>query len=118
MNQEIAVKIFESLASGIRLDIYRLLVKAGLEGIVAGELAQTLGLAPNKLSFHLKGMTQAGLVTVTAEGRFQRYRANLPLMLDVIAYLTESCCAGHPEDCLSLRASSCCSASVLPEIKE
>lgn len=54
MNKENAVIIFESLASGIRLDIYRLLVKAGLDGRVAGDLAQELDLAPNKLSFHLK----------------------------------------------------------------
>ena len=116
MNKENAVNIFESLASGIRLDIYRLLVRAGLEGKVAGDIAQELALAPNKLSFHLKAMTHAGLTTVEQEGRYQRYRANLPLMLDVIAYLTEECCAGHPEDCASLRESSCCSSAVLPSL--
>ncbi len=116
MNKENAVVIFESLASGIRLDIYRLLVKAGLEGRVAGDLAQELGLAPNKLSFHLKAMTHAGLTTVEQEGRYQRYRANIPVMLEVIAYLTEECCSGHPEECSSLRATSSCSPSVLPNI--
>lgn len=116
MNKENAVIIFESLASGIRLDIYRLLVKAGLDGRVAGDLAQELNLAPNKLSFHLKAMTHARLTTVEQEGRYQRYRANIPVVLDVIAYLTEECCGGHPEDCASLRSASTCSAAMLPPL--
>jgi DNA-binding transcriptional ArsR family regulator len=116
MNKENAVIIFESLASGIRLDIYRLLVKAGLDGRVAGDLAQELDLAPNKLSFHLKAMTHAGLTTVEQEGRYQRYRANIPVMLDVIAYLTEECCSGNPEECGELRKQSCCSPAVLPPV--
>ena len=53
MNKEIATQVFESLASGVRLDVYRLLVKAGLEGMVAGQIASTLAIAPNNLSFHL-----------------------------------------------------------------
>ena len=79
-------------------------------------LAQELGLAPNKLSFHLKSMSHAGVVTVEQEGRFQRYRANLPVMLDVIAYLTEECCSGHPEQCETIREQSCCSPAVLPPL--
>jgi ArsR family transcriptional regulator, arsenate/arsenite/antimonite-responsive transcriptional repressor len=109
-----ATQIFESLASGIRLDIYRLLVKHGREGLVAGQIASTLDIPSNNLSFHLKGMTHSGLVSVEQEGRFQRYRANIPLMLELIAYLTEECCANEPEQCASLRAASPCSASVLP----
>ncbi len=116
MNKEIASKVFESLASGTRLEVYRLLVKAGLEGMVAGQLASELAIAPNNLSFHLKAMTHAGLLSVEQEGRFQRYRANIPLMLELIAYLTEECCAGHPEQCVSLRAASSCSPTLLPEI--
>lgn len=104
MNKETATKVFESLASGIRLEVWRLLVKAGLEGRVAGELAGELDIAPNTLSFHLKGMLNAGLLSVEQEGRFLRYRANIPLMLGVIAYLTEECCAGHPEACSLLPA--------------
>ena len=53
MNKEIATKVFESLASGIRLEVYRLLVKTGLEGMVAGQIASELAIAPNNLSFHL-----------------------------------------------------------------
>lgn len=99
MQKSTAVSIFESLASGVRLDGYRLLVRKGTEGMVAGEIATTLGVPPTNLSFHLKAMTQAGLLTVEQEGRYQRYRANLPLMLDLITYLTAECCAGHPDQC-------------------
>ncbi len=116
MNKEIATKVFESLASGVRLEVYRLVVKTGLEGMVAGQIASELAIAPNNLSFHLKAMTHAGLLSVAQEGRFQRYRANIPLMLELIAYLTEECCAGHPEQCASLRSASSCSPAVLPAL--
>lgn len=98
-----AVTLFESLASGIRLEIYRLLVRKGLEGLVAGEIGAALDLPPTNLSFHLKAMTQAGLVTGAQEGRFQRYRANLALMQDLIDYLTAECCGGKPEKCVAPR---------------
>ena len=69
------------------------------QGMVAGEIATTLGVPPTNLSFHLKAMAHAGLVAAKQEGRFQRYRANLPLMFDLIAYLTDECCGGRPELC-------------------
>ena len=116
MHKEIATKVFESLASGIRLEVYRLLVKTGLEGMVAGQIASERAIALNNLSFHLKAMTHAGLLSVAQEGRFQRYRANIPLMLELIAYLTEECCAGHLEQCASLRGASGCSPTVLPAL--
>jgi DNA-binding transcriptional ArsR family regulator len=99
MRKIIAVTLLESLASGVRLDVYRLLIRKGVEGMVAGDIAAALDLPPTNLSFHLKAMTQASLLTVEQEGRFQRYRANLALMQDLIAYLTEECCAGNPEQC-------------------
>jgi ArsR family transcriptional regulator len=104
MEKNTATLVFESLSSGLRLDVYRLLVKKGTEGMVAGEIATTLDVPPTNLSFHLKALTQAGMLTVEQEGRFQRYRANMPLMLDLIAYLTDECCAGHPEQCVDLPA--------------
>ena len=116
MKKSTATTIFESLSSGLRLDVYRLLVRKGTEGMVAGEIASTLDVPPTNLSFHLKALTQAGMLTVTQEGRFQRYRANIPLMLDLIAYLTEECCAGHPEQCADLRSVSRCSDAVLPPL--
>lgn len=109
MNKEIATKLFESLASGVRLDIFRLLVKQAPTGLVAGEIASELALPPTNLSFHLKAMTHAGLVNVTQEGRYQRYRANLTVMQSLIDYLTAECCSGKPELCLdSGEASGCC----------
>lgn len=99
MNQAIATAVFESLASSIRLDIYRLLVRNAPDGLVAGEISETLELPPNNMSFHLKVLVQASLLTVEQQGRFLRYRANLDLMQQVIAYLTAECCAGQPERC-------------------
>jgi DNA-binding transcriptional ArsR family regulator len=102
MRKNVAVTVFETLSSGVRLDVYRLLVRKGMDGMVAGEIATALDVPPTNLSFHLKAMTQAGLVKVEQQGRFQRYRANLPLMRDLIGYLTDECCAGHPEQCVDL----------------
>ena len=99
MDQRAAISVFESLASRVRLDVYRLLVRKGPMGLVAGEIASALDLPATNASFHLKALTQAGLLAVAQEGRYQRYRANLPLMVDLIAYLTEECCSGHPEQC-------------------
>ena len=108
MERAAALLTLESLSSGIRLDIFRLLVRQGPEGLVAGEIATALELPPTNLSFHLKALTQSGLLSVEQEGRYQRYRANMPLMLDLIAYLTEECCAGHPELCGDLPTASSC----------
>jgi DNA-binding transcriptional ArsR family regulator len=116
MKKTTATTVFESLSSGVRLDVFRLLVKKGTQGMVAGEIAATLDVPPTNLSFHLKALTQAGLLTMEQEGRFLRYRANLVLMLDLIAYLTEECCSGHPEQCADLRAASNCPESMLPAI--
>ena len=99
MDRGLAIDIFDSLASGVRLDVYRLLVRAGLEGMVAGQIGAALDVPPTNLSFHLKALTHAGLLTVEQEGRFQRYRANLGVMPELIAWLTEECCAGQPEKC-------------------
>jgi DNA-binding transcriptional ArsR family regulator len=118
MDKITATTIFESLSSGVRLDVFRLLVKTGLDGMVAGEIAAALDIPNTNLSFHLKAMTHAGLVTVQQEGRFQRYRANFPLMLETIAYLTEECCSGNPDQCATIRGESSCSPNVMPKINQ
>ena len=110
MEKEAAITVFESLASSVRLDVFRLLVRQGPEGLVAGEIASTLGLPATNLSFHLKALTQSGLLSATQEGRFQRYRANMALMSDLIGYLTAECCGGHPEACLGPRTATACVA--------
>lgn len=99
MERDTATTIFEALSSGVRLDGFRLLVRQGAEGMVAGDIATALNLPPSNLSFHLKALAQAGLVTVEQEGRFQRYRANTALMMDLVAYLTAECCADSPGQC-------------------
>ena len=111
MDKSSAIQVFESLASGLRLDIYRLLVKTGPAGLVAGEIGAALALPPTNLSFHLKALTQGQLLSVVQEGRFLRYRANLALMQDLIAYLTAECCAGHPELCAELCPPQACAPS-------
>lgn len=108
MEKEAAIPVFESLAFSVRLDVFRLLVRQGPEGLVAGEMAAILGLPATNLSFHLKALTQSGLLSATQEGRFQRYRANMVLMGDLVAYLTAECCAGHPEACLDPRTATAC----------
>lgn len=108
MQRDTATRIFESLASGVRLEIYRLLVKVGPMGLVAGEIGSALEVPPTNLSFHLKALAHAQLVSVVQEGRYQRYRANLPLMRELIAYLTAECCTFHPEICAELDLKPMC----------
>ncbi len=99
MDASLAISVFESLSSSVRLDIYRLLVRKGPGGMVAGEIGAALNVPPTNLSFHLKALAQARLVTVVQEGRFVRYRSNNDLVQELIGYLTDECCAGHPELC-------------------
>ncbi len=108
MEKTVATAVFESLASSVRLDVFRLLVKAGSQGMVAGEIAATLELPSTNLSFHLKAITHARLLTVEQEGRYQRYRANIPLVVELIEYLTAECCSGMPEKCLDLNTVTGC----------
>ena len=116
MEKRIATSVFESLSSGVRLDVFRLLVKKGTSGMVAGDIAAAVSVPPTNLSFHLKALTQARLLEVEQEGRYLRYRANIPLMLDLVAYLTEECCSGNPEQCVDLRAGSKVAPGVLPPV--
>ena len=108
MNKNTAITIFESLSSPVRLDVYCLLIKQGIEGMVAGEVATTLEVPSTNLSFHLKALTHAGLINVEQEGRFLRYRANLPVILELIAYLTDECCGGKPQVCGDFSAAAIC----------
>ena len=92
MKTHYASSLFEALSSNIRLEIFRLLVRYAPDGLVAGEIATHLNLPANNLSFHLKNLVHSGLVSMEKEGRFLRYRASIPLMLDLIAFLKENCC--------------------------
>ena len=94
-----AAKLFDSLSSGTRLGIYRLLVRQGATGMFAGDIARHFAIPPSSLSFHLKELSHAGLLSSVQEGRFLRYRADLPLMLDLVAFLSRECCADEATSC-------------------
>ena len=89
-----AVEALAALAQENRLDVYRLLVKAGPEGMPAGEVAAALKLPPNTLSFHFDRLRHAALVTVRREGRSMIYAARYDTMNDLLGYLSENCCGG------------------------
>ena len=114
MESKTAATIFEALSSEVRLDLFRLLVKNAPQGLVAGEIARQLDIPSTNLSFHLKAVVHSGLVTVEKEGRFMRYKANIPLMLEVIAYLTAECCSGSPGYCRQCRTESGIDTGLLP----
>jgi DNA-binding transcriptional ArsR family regulator len=93
MKTEDAVTALAALAQDTRLAVYRLLVQQGPSGMAAGEIAGQLGIAPATLSFHLKELSYAGLVSSRQEGRFVFYAANFDAMNELVAFLTENCCA-------------------------
>lgn len=92
-----AIKSLAALAQATRLDIFRLLVQHGPDGLAASVIAQKLDLPNATLSFHIKELAQASLVSARQEGRFIFYAANYPAMNNLVGYLTENCCSGN--DC-------------------
>ncbi len=95
MESKHAVTALAALAQESRLQVYRLLVQAGPEGIAASEIAEELGVAQNTLSFHLKSLSHAGLVQSRQAGRFIYYSTNYEQMNALLGFLTENCCAGR-----------------------
>ena len=91
-----AIAALAALAQESRLAAFRSLVQAGREGMAATKISELIGVAPSSLSFHLKEMCHAGLISSRQEGRFVIYSANFAAMNDLIAYLTENCCGGNP----------------------
>src|ERR1700691_769776 len=89
-----AVTALAALAQDNRLDIFRLLVRAGPDGMAAGQVAEELDLAPNTLTFHFDRLRGAGLVTVRRDGRSMIYAARYESMNGLLAFLTENCCEG------------------------
>jgi ArsR family transcriptional regulator len=90
------VSALAALAQDNRLDVFRLLVQAGPDGMPAGAVADALDLAPNTLTFHFDRLRTAGLVTSRREGRSIIYAARFEAMNELIAFLTENCCSGVP----------------------
>ncbi len=103
-----AVASLAALAQDSRLEVFRLLVQAGPDGLPAGEVATKLKLAPNTLTFHFDRLRDAGLVTVRRDGRSMIYAARFETMNELLGYLTENCCEG---------AGSCAPAICVPAPK-
>lgn len=96
MESEQIIQVLTALAQTHRLAVFRLLVQAGSEGMSAGKIAETLAMPASSLSFHLKELQHAGLITPRQEGRFIIYSASYHCIQSVLAYLTENCCGGKP----------------------
>jgi DNA-binding transcriptional ArsR family regulator len=110
MKKPAALAALAALAQENRLDVFRLLVEAGPEGLPAGNVAGALKVAPNTLTFHLDRLREAGLVTVRRDGRQMIYAARFDRMNALIGYLTENCCQGRAAQC----APAVCKPSELP----
>ena len=96
MEKSDAVAALAALAQDNRLDVFRLLVQAGPEGMPAGRVAEQLDLAPNTLTFHFDRLRDAGLVTVQRQGCSMIYAAQFEQMNALLGFLTENCCGGAP----------------------
>lgn len=102
MESSVAVAALSALAHPGRLEVFRLLVRAGAEGAAAGDIARATGSRPNTLSANLNILSAAGLVRSRREGRSIVYTADYTRMADLLGFLVEDCCGGRPEICAGL----------------
>jgi ArsR family transcriptional regulator, arsenate/arsenite/antimonite-responsive transcriptional repressor len=107
MKKSSVITALGALAQETRLDIFRLLVEKGPDGLPAGEIGERLGQPSPTLSFHLNQLRFAGLVTSRRESRSIIYSANFKMMNELLAYLTENCCGGRPELCAPSTLTHC-----------
>jgi ArsR family transcriptional regulator len=103
-----AVAALGALAQAARLRVFRALVGAGPQGMTPGVLAASLGLPASTLSFHLKGLADAGLVQVERQGRHLVYRPEIEQMNLLVGYLTNHCCGGEPCGLATPSSATCC----------
>lgn len=99
MDKKNALEAFAALSQSTRLDVFRLLVKAGDEGMLAGQISDTLNVRQNTMSANLSILAQSGLIRNEREGRSIRYFADMDGMRGLLAFLMEDCCGGRPELC-------------------
>ena len=99
MNKSTAVAALGALAQDTRLDVFRMLVQSGPDGLPAGEIGAKLGVPSPTLSFHLNHLKHAGLVTCRRDSRSIIYSADYKAMTDLISYLMENCCRGDASQC-------------------
>lgn len=111
IDERSAVAALAALAQASRLAVFRLLVEAAPDGALAGEVAARLDIPANTLSFHLKTLSHAGLVTAEQLGRTIRYRANVEQVQQLVGYLTDNCCGGEVERCAPAGAPACAPAA-------
>ena len=97
MDESQALNAFAALSQGTRLQVVRFLVRAGCNGVAAGALAEGLGISPSNLSFHLKELDRAGIITARREARSIIYTVNYDSLRGLIRFLMEDCCAGVAE---------------------
>ena len=97
-----AVTALAALAQETRLSIYRLLVEAGPEGVAAGRIGESLKVPGATMSFHLKELVRAGLVSARQEKQFIYYAVDFERMAELMTYLTQNCCHGMPQECLTV----------------
>lgn len=103
-----AVDALGALAHETRLSVFRMLVKAGPGGMIAGAIAEGCGVPPSTMSHHLATLERAGLVRSERESRLVRYRADFPGMRSLLTFLMQDCCQGAPEMCSDLTAGVAC----------
>jgi len=96
METKAAVTSLAALAQDSRLAIFRVLVQAGPAGLAAGRISELTGIAPSSLSFHLKELSHADMVSSQQAGRFVIYTANFSTMNALLGFLTDNCCGGNP----------------------
>ncbi|SFK84845.1 DNA-binding transcriptional regulator, ArsR family [Mesorhizobium albiziae] len=99
MDKRSALSALAALGQDTRLEVFRLLVRAGTEGVPAGEVASRLNTMQNTMSAHLKILNRAGLVRAERDGRTVRYVADMTGFRDLLAFLMEDCCNGEPKLC-------------------
>jgi ArsR family transcriptional regulator, arsenate/arsenite/antimonite-responsive transcriptional repressor len=115
-----AVTSLGALAQETRLSIFRLLVEAGPEGVSAGRIGDTLEVPAATLSFHLKELARAGLVSTRQERQFIYYAVDFERMADLMTFLTQNCWRGMPEKCLTVVETAlgrCCRPKLKPKPK-
>jgi DNA-binding transcriptional ArsR family regulator len=99
MKSKAAVTALSALAQESRLAVFRMLVQHGPDGLTPGVIAENLKIALPTLSFHLKTLAQAGLVSTIQEGRFIRYQADMAMFNKLTDFLLEDCCGGNLQQC-------------------
>ena len=104
MDQAHAVMALAALAQDTRLSVFRLLVRAGPDGMIAGAIAEHIGVPGSTMSHHLAALERAGLVISRRESRQIHYTANFEGMRGLLGFLMEDCCQGNPELCSNLVA--------------